>query len=62
MQHRINKVDLTAVIRDQLMKNGDCVSTDTLYEGGKRVSQIITICDKQGRTRTEHVVLEQKRT
>ena len=62
MQHRINKVDLTAVIRDQLMKNGDCVSTDTLFVGGKRVSQIITICDKQGSTRTEHVVFEQKRT
>jgi len=62
MPRRNNKGDLTAVIRDRLMKNGDCVSTDTLYEGGKRVSQAITICDKQGRTRTEHVVFEQKRT
>jgi hypothetical protein len=62
MQSRNNKGDLTVVIRDRLMENGDCVTTDTLYEHGQRVSQIITICDKRGRTRTEHVVFEQKHT
>lgn len=46
------KGDLTVEITHRLMQNGDCVTTNTLYEGSKRVSQTISLTDKQGKIRT----------
>ena len=60
MQIRNNKGDLTAKITYRLMRNGECVTTETLYEGSKRVSQIITMPDKQGKARTMNAIFKQK--
>jgi hypothetical protein len=55
MLSRNNKGEITGEINTSITQQGSVITTNTLYNNGRPVSQNISIRDSQGRVHTENV-------
>jgi hypothetical protein len=56
MQMRNNKGEVVAEQNVGITKDGNVVSTNTMYDNGRPVVQNIAVRDNQGNVRTESVI------